>query len=74
MRRRQAVLRMRLPQEAFEQLMAPVKDEETPGSERGEDGLVKPTQRTSSADIFKYDIAKPMVTDRIFSLQQADAP
>eukprot|EP00966_Prymnesium_polylepis_P292404 6753126-Prymnesium_polylepis.1 len=63
-----------MPREAFEALVAPVKNEETPGFIRGEDGLVQPTGRTSSADIFHYEIKKPMTTDRIFALEKADAP
>ena len=35
---------------------------------------VQPTGRTSSADIFHYEIKKPMVTDRICALEKADAP
>ena len=73
-RRRQATVRMRMPREAFDHLMRPVKDSEIAGFSRTEDGVIQPTQRTSAADIFHYEIAKPMVTDRIFSLEQADAP
>eukprot|EP00966_Prymnesium_polylepis_P230380 5330792-Prymnesium_polylepis.1 len=54
--------------------MAPVKEGEIQGFSRDEDGRVQRTKKTSAADIFQYEIAKPMVTDRIFNLGKADAP
>ena len=49
MRRRQAVVRVRLPREAFEELMAPVKEGEIQGFSRDEDGRVQRTKKTSAA-------------------------
>eukprot|EP00965_Chrysotila_dentata_P149637 4941104-Pleurochrysis_carterae.AAC.1 len=56
----------------FESFMAPLNDGDAHGSERDEEGQLKPTRRSAVLNKHEYTIIRPMVTDRLFQLEQAD--
>lgn len=68
-----------LPRELFELFMAPVLDgdatylaDSTKTLERDEAGTLVPTKVSQQLRQFNYIIRRPMVTDRLVQLQQAD--
>eukprot|EP00965_Chrysotila_dentata_P124621 4119324-Pleurochrysis_carterae.AAC.1 len=52
--------------------MAPLADGDAPGLERDDSGALKPTRQTAALNRFEYTVSRPMVTDRLFQLEQAD--
>eukprot|EP00965_Chrysotila_dentata_P179900 5939895-Pleurochrysis_carterae.AAC.1 len=61
-----------LPRSCFEAFMAPLADGDAYGLERDESGMLKPTRKSAALSRFEYTVVRPMVTDRLFQLKQAN--
>ena len=60
-----------MPRELFEELMAPLKEEDVSGLER-KNGHLVPTKATKATHQFNYLIKRGSVSDRLFRLQDMD--
>eukprot|EP00965_Chrysotila_dentata_P247680 6207891-Pleurochrysis_carterae.AAC.3 len=61
-----------LPRSCFKSFMAPLKDGDAAGLERDEEGNLKPTRQSATLTRHEYTVVRPMVTDQLFQLEQAD--
>jgi hypothetical protein len=69
-RRKMLTIKMALPREVFEDLMAPIKEGEVAGLTRNaETGLLLPTKKTGRLHRHDYTISRGSLTDRVFNFE-----
>jgi len=70
-RRTMATVKARVPKEVWAALVSNMKEDDV-SSVQWEDGVMQPTKQTPATMTYEFDIKRPMVADRIFSLERAD--
>ena len=76
-RRKEITIKMSVPREIFEDLLAPVKDGEITGLTRdASSGLLEPTRKTSALRHYEYTVRRGSMTDKIlnFGAMEQDEP
>jgi hypothetical protein len=69
-RRKELTIKMGIPREVFEDLMAPIKEGEIKSLARNaETGMLLPTRKTGKLLHFEYTVGKGSVTDRLFNFE-----
>jgi hypothetical protein len=74
-RRKEIVLKMKMPRDVFEDFMSPLTENDAEGLEREPaTNRLQPTRVTGTLNHFKYTIKKGSVSDRLFQLDALDPP
>ena len=71
-RRRMITFKRQVPREVFDELVSNMRPDDVSGVEWSEDGKMVPTKDTSSTQTFSFETKRPMVADRIFTLERGD--
>ena len=61
-----------MPREVFEDFVAPLTEADVEGMQRGPDGSLVPTSKTTALYKYKYTLKRGSVTDKLFRLQELD--
>ena len=73
-RRKELTIKMQMPREVFEEIVAPLTTDDVAGLERDESGHLVPTRTTAAVNYYEYSIRKGSVSDRLFHLDALDPP
>ena len=74
-RRKEVIIRMKMPRETFEEILKPLQEGDVEGFRRDTaTGRLIPTSTTATLRKFEYTIKKGSVSDRLFHLDTLDPP
>ena len=72
-RRKELSIKMSVPREIFEELLAPIQDGEVVGLKRDStSGLLEPTRTTTALRHYEYTVRRGSLTDKIFNFAAFD--
>ena len=70
-RRTMVTFKSRVPKEVFVEMVSMMKEDDVTAL-KWEDGVLQPTRKTGATETWEFVTKRPMVADRIFSLERGD--
>ena len=70
-RRTMVTCKHKVPKEVFEEMVSAMKEDDV-SALRWEEGRLQPTKITSATETYEFETKRPMVADRIFTLERGD--
>ena len=71
-RRKELMIKMKMPRAVFEKLMEPLTEEDVSALKRDAEGHLKPTRTTPALKYYSYKIDRGTVSNKLFSLDALD--